>query len=141
MPSVQFFTALAGERRFAHKPTPIVLLHTGVVFLSHTVVAPPVNEVSSFGSGEDQIGPVWNKGLSVERVWPGAGSVMGLVTVVLWLAILAFGVTVLVRERNNVIAIPILVFLGLQFVLHSLYGVETILYSLCMPCNCRYGQI
>jgi hypothetical protein len=129
MPTAQFFTAVAGERQFVHKLSLDGLVHTAVVFVSHSIVAPRVHEVDSFGPGEDPIGPVWKTGLSMQSLWPGAGSPLGVVLAPAWLAILATGIVTLARQRTG-IAIPMLAFLAAQFLLHSLYGVETILYSL-----------
>ena len=130
MPSAQFFTAVAGERHFVHRLTPAVVVHTAVVFASHAVVAPMVQQVASFGPTEDPIGPVWKTGLSVQSTWPGAGSPLGVLLGVVWLAILIAGVVQIALDRKKNIALPLLAFLGAQFLLHALYGAETILYSL-----------
>lgn len=130
MPTAQFFTAVAGERQYVHRITPGVIAHTAIVFASHTVVMPAANQVTSFGPGEYPIGLDWKTGLSLQSAWPGAGSTLGIVAAVLWLAVLSLGTVTLARDRTGPIALPILAFLILQLCLHLLYGVETILYSL-----------
>jgi hypothetical protein len=91
---------------------------------------PAANQVTSFGPGEYPIGLDWKTGLSLQSAWPGAGSTLGVVVAVLWLAVLSLGIVTLARYRTHLIALPILAFLILQLCLHVLYGVETILYSL-----------
>jgi len=130
MPSAQFFTAVAGERQYVHFVTPSVVAHTAVVFASHTIVCPAVQQVTSFGADEDPIGPAWKTGLSMQSAPPGSGSILGVVLAVAWLVIFGFGVVTLARESANPLALPILGFLLLQFLLHVLYGEETLLYSL-----------
>jgi hypothetical protein len=130
MPSAEFFTGVAGERQYIRRLTPGEVVHTTVVVVSHTVVAPLPIEVSTFGAEEGLIGPVWTKGLSIQSVWPGSGSIAGLVLAGLWLAVLVLGTVTLARTKSDPIGPPVLVFLLLQVLLHLLYGAETILYSL-----------
>jgi hypothetical protein len=130
MPTAEFFTAVAGERHYVHRLSPGVFLHTGITFVFHSVIAPAVQETSSFGETEDPIGPVWNMGLTFQNSWPGSGSGFGAIAAVLWIALLILGTIALIRERTTGISKAILIYLVLQFLLHVLYGVETFMYAL-----------
>lgn len=86
-------------------------------FFFHSVVLPA--PVEAFGSR-----------LSVQTLAPGAGSLVSMVGVVLWAALLTVAGIGLFSRRPSRTLVVLGLAIGGQFALHVAFGIETFLYSL-----------
>jgi hypothetical protein len=108
------------EMTYAMKASPLSVVNT---FVMHSMVMPVVKVIP--GESLDQ------QVLSVQRSWPGSGSVWGMVASGAWMVLVALGIwsaTSLTQYRQLRIVLGLT--LAGQLGLHLFYGEETFLYSL-----------
>ncbi len=98
-------------------------------FVFHSVVAPAAEETPDFGRKDEMVGPVWPKGFSFQNSRTGSSSPWGAIAVLIWGGCLLSGLVAMMRS-NETIPGTLLIFLGFQFCLHSVYGTETFMYAL-----------
>ena len=96
-------------------------LRAGSVFLFHSIVMPALRLVDHNGH------PM----LSVQMSLPGSGSIVAVLAVVIWGALLILGLwaAVTLKTGRN-LRLTVCLSLLAQFLLHLVYGDETFLYSL-----------
>lgn len=127
-------------------------------YAEYYAVTPSLGRVASVASAyffHTLIAPRWTStqfdgtpahALSFQTSTPGSASVWGQVAVVLWVALLGFGLYQLLRDRKAAslrLLLPGLI--ALQLFLHCWFGAETFLYSLhflpllliLAACGCR----
>jgi len=108
------------EVTYAMKASPLSVVNA---FVMHSMVMPVVKVIP--GESPDQ------QVLSVQRSWPGSGSVWGMVASGAWMVLVALGIwgaASLTQYRQLRIVLGLT--LAGQLGLHLLYGEETFLYSL-----------
>jgi len=127
--TAEFFTTVSEESHYTVHVTPARILRVADAFLFHSAIAHAVEQTRDFGVHAD-VGPDWRLGLSFQNAWPGSGSPWGVAAAMLWGIALALGAWTIVRSPESPILRILLVFLALQFMLHTVYGIETFMYAL-----------
>ncbi|MEW6745640.1 MAG: hypothetical protein AB1486_23055 [Planctomycetota bacterium] len=104
------------------------VLHVLQAFCCHSMVMPEIGTTDIHVFRPFRLG--WER-MTVQLSAPGSASLWGLVAVVLWLALLFFGLGTFLRDRQHprLRLVLGLLLLG-QFALHVFFGYETFLYSL-----------
>ncbi len=125
MPSVRFPLSDKEEAKYVLQEEAGGPVRIAASFFLHTMVVPePTTRILDL-PGQ------WTKSLIVQMVNPGFGSVMGLIAVVMWGALLVIGVlAMLAGAGDRRFRMMVALVLAGQLVLHLLYGSETFVYSL-----------
>jgi len=126
-PHTQFFVGDSEERAYLIRPDLRHLLQVAQSFFLHTMVMPAIKLVENDKAFQDLGWPM----MSVQASPLGSGSLLGTVSIWLWIALLGLGLWGLFSIKKH-LKLRIVIGLALlgQLALHSVYGRETFLYSL-----------
>ena len=126
-PKTQFFVGDSEEGAYLIRPDLRHLLQVAQSFFLHTMVMPAIKLVENDKAFQDLGWPM----MSVQASPLGSGSLLGTVSIWLWIALLGLGLWGLFSIKKH-LKLRIVIGLALlgQLALHAVYGRETFLYSL-----------
>lgn len=130
-PTANLFIQPESEGQFLHPPHAADILRVVPAFFLSPATMPAI-------TGRDHFYPAFPIGsesrpfraLSVQNSLPGSGSVWGALGVGFWILLLAAGIRAWMAAPRSPMVRMMPWALAAQFLLHCLYGAETILYSL-----------
>ena len=121
-PGASLFFPVQDEQRFVNAPNAARILRVTSIFLLGAVVMPELGATDIFSRSQ--------RALSVQRSWPGKGSLFGWAAVGEWLALLLLGFWAWKRSPRDELTSMMPWALAAQLALHCVYGAETLLYAL-----------
>jgi hypothetical protein len=122
-PSSPFFLGNPTEDGAVLAPEALGPLKVATSFFMHTVVMPAIAVIDRPGAGQWPI-------MVVQSSAPGSASVVGVISALLWAALLVIGVWSLVRvKEQRAMRIFLATFLAGQLAVYLVYGNETFLYA------------
>ncbi|MBW4538641.1 MAG: hypothetical protein KME43_05775 [Myxacorys chilensis ATA2-1-KO14] len=124
-PGTTFITDLSEETNYLLPKTSGGSIRVLLGFIFHPMIVPALQVIPS---NRNQI--EWPL-LSVQQSFPGSGGIWGMIAVLLWTALLIFGVLACWQVRKNR-KLSFVIGVGLlgQLALHLVYGEETFLYAI-----------
>jgi hypothetical protein len=104
------------ETKYLFNKESLGLLKKMFVFFFHSMIMPKIGDAYGFR-------------MTIQNAYPGAGSLLAITGIVIWLLLLILSASSIAELRRSKVMQMLLLAIGGQFVLAMVFGLETFIYS------------